>query len=85
MLMKNKINDIINNLDFKTKVIIKNGFKFCTFLCAISLFLLVTYIFWFSIPLVFNIGIMIFEMSLLFSVEFLVCGIVVDSLKKRLI
>lgn len=83
--MKNKINDIINNLDFKTKVIIKNGFKFCTFLCAISLFLLVTYIFWFSIPLVFNIGIMIFEMSLLFSVEFLVCGIVVDSLKKRLI
>jgi len=83
--MKNKINDIINNLDFKTKVIIKNGVKFCTFLCAISLFLLVTYIFWFSIPLVFNIGIMIFEMSLLFSVEFLVCGIVVDSLKKRLI
>ena len=83
--MKNKINDIINNLDFKTKVIIKNGFKFCTFLCAISLFLLVTYIFWFSIPWVFNIGIMIFEMSLLFSVEFLVCGIVVDSLKKRLI
>ena len=83
--MKNKINNIINNLDFKTKVIIKNGFKFCTFLCAISLFLLVTYIFWFSIPLVFNIGIMIFEMSLLFSVEFLVCGIVVDSLKKRLI
>ena len=83
--MKNKINDIINNLDFKTKVIIKNGFKFCTFLCAISLFLLVTYIFWFSIPLVFNIGIMIFEMILLFSVEFLVCGIVVDSLKKRLI
>ena len=83
--MKNKINDIINNLDFKTKVIIKNGFKFCTFLCAISLFFLVTYIFWFSIPLVFNIGIMIFEMSLLFSVEFLVCGIVVDSLKKRLI
>ena len=83
--MKNKINDIINNLDFKTKVIIKNGVKFCTLLCAISLFLLVTYIFWFSIPLVFNIGIMIFEMSLLFSVEFLVCGIVVDSLKKRLI
>ena len=83
--MKNKINNIINNLDFKTKVIIKNGFKFCTFLCAISLFLLVTYIFWFSIPWVFNIGIMIFEMSLLFSVEFLVCGIVVDSLKKRLI
>lgn len=83
--MKNKINDIINNLDFKTKVIIKNGFKFCTLLCAISLFLLVTYIFWFSVPLVFNIGIMIFEMSLLFSVEFLVCGIVVDSLKKRLI
>ena len=59
--MKNKINDIINNLDFKTKVIIKNGFKFCTLLCAISLFLLVTYIFWFSIPLVFNIGIMILK------------------------
>ena len=55
------------------------------FLCVISLVLLVTYIFWFSTPLVFNVGIMIFQMSLLFSVEFLICGIVVDSLKKRLI
>ena len=83
--MKNKIIDIINSLDSKTKVIIKSGFKFCTFLCVISLVLLVTYIFWFSTPLVFNVGIMIFQMSLLFSVEFLICGIVVDSLKKRLI
>lgn len=83
--MKNKIKDILNNLDVKTKVIIKNGFKFCTFLCLFSLFLLITYIFWFSVPLVFYIGIMLFQMSLLFSVEFLVCGIVVDSLKKRLI
>ena len=85
MLMKNKIKDIINSLDFKTKMIIKNGFKFCIFLCVISLSLLVTYIFWVSIPLVFNVGIMLFQMSLLFSVEFLICGIVVDSLKKRLI
>ena len=83
--MKNKIKDILNNLDVKTKVIIKNGFKFCTLLCLFSLFLLITYIFWFSVPLVFYIGIMLFQMSLLFSVEFLVCGIVVDSLKKRLI
>ena len=83
--MKNKIKDIINSLDFKTKMIIKNGFKFCIFLCVISLSLLVTYIFWVSIPLVFNVGIMLFQMSLLFSVEFLICGIVVDSLKKRLI
>ena len=83
--MKNKIKDIINSLDFKTKMIIKNGFKFCIFLCVISLSLLVTYIFWVSIPFVFNVGIMLFQMSLLFSVEFLICGIVVDSLKKRLI
>ena len=55
--MKNKIKDIINSLDFKTKMIIKNGFKFCIFLCVISLSLLVTYIFWVSIPLVFNVGI----------------------------
>ena len=83
--MKNKIKDTLNNLDQKTKLIIKNGITSCIILCILSISLLITYIFWFSIPIIFNIGIMLFQISLLFSVEFLICGIVVDSLKKRLI
>ena len=85
MLMKNKIKDTIKNLDQKTKLIIKNGITFCIILCILSISLLITYIFWFSTPLIFNIGIMLFQISLLFSVEFLICVIVVDSFKKRLI
>ena len=80
--MKNKIKDTLNNLD-KNKINNKKwNYIFCIILCILSISLLITYIFWFSTPLIFNIGIMLFQISLLFSVEFLICGIVVDSLKK---
>lgn len=83
--MKNNVLKIFNNLEVKTKNIIKNGVKFCSIICSISLIMLLVYIFEFSAPILFEVGILLFQMSLLFSIEFLICGIVVDPLKKKLI
>ena len=82
--MKIKLVELFNNLEAKTKTIIKNGLKFCFIICIISLSILLTYNFIFSNPIIYNIGITLFQMSLFFSVEFLICGIVVDSLKKKI-
>ena len=81
--MKNKIIEIFKNLDSKTIKIIKNGLKFCTVICAIALAILLMYTFTNTSPIIYEIGIILFKTSLLFSVEFLICGIVVDSLKKE--
>ncbi len=83
--IKNKIINIFKNLENQTIRIIKNGIKGCFGICLISIFILLTYTFIYSTPLLFDIGIILFKMSLLFSIEFLICGIVVDSLKKNII
>ena len=79
------LKSIFHNLEEQTKIIIKNGVKFCFLLCLISIGILLTYDLFFANPVLFDIGIILFKMSLLFSAEFLICGIVVDSLKKNLI
>ena len=83
--MIDKLRYTFQNLEQQTKKIIKNGVKFCFILCIISLIILLTYDFFVSNPHLFDIGITLFKMSSLFSIEFLICGIVVDSLKKNLI
>ncbi len=83
--MVQKLKDIFGNLEKQTKRIIKVGVQFCFILCIISLAILLTYDFAFSSPSLYDIGITLFNMSAMFAVEFLICGIVVDSLKKRLI
>ena len=83
--MIDKLKNTFQSLEKQTKTIIKNGVKFCFMLCIISLIFLLTYDFGFSNPLFFEVGIALFKISLLFSIEFLICGIVVDSLKKNLI
>ncbi len=83
--MINKIKTTFLSLDQQTKKIIKTGIKFCFAICIISLIILLTYDFAFGNPNLFEIGILLFKISMLFSSEFLICGIVVDSIKKHLI
>lgn len=78
------IKNIINNfkdLNKLTKVIMKNGLRFCSILGIISLIILVTYNFSFTTPIVFSIGFILFKLSLIFGVEFIICGVVVDKIK----
>lgn len=82
------IKNIINNfkdLNKLTKVIMKNGLRFCSILGIISLIILVTYNFSFTTPIVFSIGFILFKLSLIFGVEFIICGVVVDKIKTGVI
>lgn len=82
------INNILNafkSLDKLTTKIIKLGLKFCLMLGIISLLILITYNLSFTIPLLFNIGFILLRLSLIFGVEFIICGFAADKIKKQLI
>ena len=82
------INNILNsfkNLDKLVKKIMKQGIRFCSILGIISLIILVTYNLSFTLPILFSIGIILFKLSLIFGVEFIICGLVADKIKKQLI
>lgn len=82
------IKNIINNfkeLDKLTKIIMKNGLLFCSIVGTIALIILVTYNLSFTIPILFSIGFILFKLSLIFGVEFIICGLVVDRIKSEAI
>lgn len=83
--MINKIFNMFSNLDTLTYKIMKNGLKFCIFLCTISVLVLLFYDFQLQTPFVFNIGLIIFRLSITLGVEFIICGIVADKIKSDLI
>lgn len=77
------INNILNNfkdLDKLTRKIMKHGLKFCSILGIFSLIILITYNLSFTIPILFNVGFTLFRLSLIFGVEFIICGFVVDKI-----
>lgn len=83
-MIKNFINTY-KNLDGKTLKILKNGLKFSFIICLLSIFILLTYIFFFTFPTIYYIGLLMFQLSLSFAIEFIICAIVVDSIKKNII
>ena len=82
--MKSIINSF-KNLDKLTYKIMKYGLKACFGICIISIIILFTYQTLFTSPSLYHIGLSLFKLSLTFSIEFIICGIVVDSIKKQII
>lgn len=83
--MFNKIVNYFKGLDKLTKLIMNNGLKFCLLMCVVSIIVLFTYNFSLTIPILFYIGFVLFRLSLIFGIEFVICGIVVDGIKKQII
>ena len=83
--MINKIMGYFKNLDKLTYKIMKCGLVGCFILCIFSVLMFFTYILANTSPNVFHIGLSLFRLSCTFSVEFIVCGIVADSIKKQLV
>lgn len=82
------INNFIKNfknLDKLAIKIIKTGLKFCCILCIISLSILITYNLSITTPILYSIGFILFKLSLIFGVEFIICGFVADKIKNQLI
>ena len=83
--MLKKIINSFKSLDNLTFKIMKNGLKFCFCVCILSIIILVTYNLVFLSPFLYYIGINLFKISIIFGIEFIVCGLVVDGIKKQLI
>ncbi len=79
------IRNKFENLDLKVKNIMKYGFTFSLLFCLFSILILYTYHTTYTIPLIFTIGTILFKSSLMFFVDFLICGIAFDSIKKQMI
>ena len=83
--MFKKILDIYKSFEKITCKILKNGLKFCSILCLISISTLLTYILLFHSPLIYYIGINLFKLSLIFATQFIICSFITDGIKKQMI
>ena len=72
----------LKNLDKDTYKIMKCGLLFSTFVSLISVAILLSYIF-LGINFLYYLGIVLIETSFSFAVEFVICGIVVDFIRKQ--
>ena len=83
--MIKKIINMFKDLEKTTLSIMKNGIKFCFLISIISSFLLLTYTFIYTEPNIYYIGLSLFKLSLFFIIDFIICGFVVDNIKKQII
>jgi len=72
----------LKNLDEDTFKIMRYGLLFCGCLALIATAILLTYIFIGS-NFFYHLGLTLMKSSFTFAVEFVVCGIVVDFIRKR--
>ena len=72
----------LKNLDKDTYKIMRYGLVFCCCLSLISVAILLTYILIGS-NFFYHLGLTLMKSSFTFAVEFVVCGIVVDFIRKR--
>lgn len=74
---------LFHNFDIVTYKILKYGLLFCLCLSVFSVSILLTYNIIFSSPFLFNFGMFLFQSSLILCIEFIICSIVTDKLKKE--
>ena len=83
--MFNNFKKLFKNLDPKTIKIMKLGFTFCFLILIFSLLFLISYLTFKPTLFFFLLGITLLKLSIIFSIEFIICGIIVDIIKKKLI
>ena len=74
---------VLKNLDDKNKRILKYGLSFCFMITIISVIILITYLFFVHIHIIYEIGILIFQISLYYCVFFIASAITVDEINKN--
>ena len=72
----------LKNLDKDTFIIMKYGLFFCACITLIAVTILLTYIFIGS-NFFYYFGMALIKSSFTFAVEFVICGIVVDFIRKN--
>ena len=79
----NYLKDLITKLDKTDLKIMKYGLKACFAVLIFSVILLLFYLNFTNKILLYELGINIFRVSTYIAVEFIICGIVVDRIKKE--
>ncbi len=82
LLNLNNFKKIFMNLDKTDLKIMKRGLTFCFIITLFSVFLLSLYLFFTKNLFLYTFGLMIFKISTYIAVEFVICGIIVDAIKK---
>ena len=72
----------LKNLDKDTFKIMRYGFLFCGYLAITAVAVLLTYIFLGS-TFFYHLGLTLMKSSFTFAVEFVICGVVVDFIRKN--
>ena len=72
----------LKNLDKDTYKIMKYGFLFSGLVALAAIAVLLCYIF-LGVSFLYHLGILLIESSFTFAVEFIICGIVVDFIRKQ--
>lgn len=83
-IMFKKIFNIYNDLENITITIMHKGLFFCLILYLISGIILCTYLLNISSYIFYYIGITLFRISIIFAIEFILCGFIADSIKKEI-
>ena len=81
-MIKNILNEL-NTLDNKVKSIMINGFKFSFLFTILSILILLFYKFY-TFPVLYYCGTILFKTSVMFFVAFIVIGIGFDIIKKQM-
>ena len=79
-----KLKNLFSNLDKTDLKIMKIGMKICFSILMVSIVLLTFYLLLVHKIFLFNLGLALFRLSTYFAIEFIVCGIVADVVKKQL-
>ena len=79
-----KIKNLFNNLDKTDLKIMKIGIKCCFGILLVAIILLSSYLFFVHNFFLYELGLAIFKLSAYIAVEFIVCGIVADKIKKQI-
>lgn len=79
-----KLKILFNNLDKTDLKIMKIGIKICFGILMISIVFLFSYLFFVPNIFLYELGLSIFKLSTYIAVEFIICGVVADIVKKQL-
>ncbi len=71
------------NLDKKILHILKIGLSSSFIICLISAMVLLTYMFFFTYPIIYYIGILGVVLGLNFAVSFIISATIIDDVKKE--
>lgn len=78
-----ELKNIFDNLDQTDIKIMKIGIKICFVILMFSILILSLYLLFVHNVFLYNLGLSIFRLSTYFAIEFIICGVVADRIKKE--